>query len=370
MPKDIPGDGIPDQQSHKNGSGHRIIVIGGSTGGFEALKTIVKNLPAPFNGSIFIVWHTGANAGGVLANVLNGLTPIYVANAYNNEEIQPNRIYIAPPDHHLIIDRGFLRVTNGPKENRFRPAIDPLFRSASFAYGTRVVGVVLSGAMDDGTAGLWKIKQTGGIAIVQDPYDAEVPSMPVSALRAVKADFVVPVSDIAPLLVKLSKEDVSDENIKGNRQHGDQDTKTEIDIATGADAFREGSLMMGKLSPVACPECHGVLSVITEEKLSRFRCHTGHAFSPDALMSALTEKIEEDLYSALRGMDETVLLLNYMGDHYAEINHPTLAALYFEKSKRAEERIGIVRNIITEHETRENNKSFAKPGSEREQMNH
>jgi len=347
----------PNISDHHNGqnsasgneAGHRIITIGASTGGFEAFKTIVKNLPVPFNGSIFIVWHMAPEAGGVLANVLNGLTSIYTANAYDKEEILPNRIYIAPPDRHLIIERGFVRTTSGPKENRFRPAIDPLFRSAAYNYGPRVVGVVLSGGMDDGTAGLWKIKENGGIAIVQDPLDAEVPSMPASALRVVTADYVVPVSEMAPLFAKLSEEKVMAENgLK--REHN---TEIEIDIAEGEDAFTNGSLKMGKLSPITCPECHGVLSVIKEDRLTRFRCHTGHAYSPEALLSTLSDKIEEDIYSVLRGMDESVLLLNYMGDHYAEINYPTLAALYFEKAKQAEKRIGMIRDMVKEVEAAE-----------------
>ncbi len=324
----------------------RIIVIGASAGGFEAFKTIVKNLPPDFNASIFIVWHMSPDIRGVLPTVLNKQNSIYTAHAYNEESIQPNRIYIAPPDHHLLIEEGRVRVTHGPKENRFRPAIDPLFRSAAYAYGNRVIGVILSGALDDGTAGLWRIKYSGGITIVQDPKDAEVPSMPQNALREVKVDYCVPVTDIAGLLVKLSNEKIK-ENAMPLK---DEKTKIEIEIAAEKNALDKGALDIGELSMFTCPECHGVLSKIMDGNISRFRCHTGHAFSADVLMAAVTEKVEESLYNAIRGIEESMLLLNHIGDHFAEANQPKLAALYFNKAKEAEKRATVIRKTIFSHE--------------------
>ena len=184
----------------------KIIVIGASAGGFEAFKTIVKDLPADLNASIFIVWHMAPDIRGILPQVLNRFNTLYAAHAFDKEKIQRGRIYIAPPDHHLIIEEGRVRITRGPKENRFRPAVDPLFRSAAYVYGNRVIGVILSGSLDDGTAGLWAVKHYGGIAIVQDPLDAEVPSMPANAMREVMVDYSVPVSELAGLLTRLSKQ--------------------------------------------------------------------------------------------------------------------------------------------------------------------
>src|SRR4051812_33192106 len=160
-----------------------IIVIGASAGGYEVLKTIVKSLPSKIDASIFIVWHMAPTIRGVLPMVLNKENSIHAAHAVDNEIIKPNRIYIAAPDHHMLLEDGRVRVTHGPKENRFRPAVDPLFRSAAYEYRNRVIGVVLSGALDDGTAGLWTIKNYGGLAVVQDPNSAEVPSMPENAVR-------------------------------------------------------------------------------------------------------------------------------------------------------------------------------------------
>jgi len=337
-----------EQEGTENFSGgnQRIIVIGASAGGFEALKTIVKGLPPDFDASIFIVWHISPNAPSILPQVLNKFNTIYAAQAYNGEEIKPNRIYVAPPDHHMLVEDGKIRITHGPKENRFRPAVDPLFRSAAYAYGNRVIGVILSGALDDGTAGLWTVKHYGGIAIVQNPMDAEVPSMPENAMRVVNIDHSIGVSELPALLVRLSKEPVN-ENVNVMK---DEQTKREIEIAAEESALQKNILNFGVLSPFTCPECHGVLSRLQNDNIIRYRCHTGHAYSVDALMAALTEKIEDSLYNAIRAMDESVMLLNHLGDHYAEANQPKLAALYFKKAKEAYDRSQPVRKTVLSHE--------------------
>ena len=328
-----------------NTSGQRIIVIGASAGGFEALKKIVKELPADFNAPLFIVWHMSPDIRGILPQVLNRVNSIYAAHAYDREEIKSNRIYVAPPDYHLLLEEGTVRVTHGPKENRFRPAVDPLLRSAAYAYGSRVIGVILSGALDDGTAGLWTVKHYGGTAIVQDPMDAEVPSMPENAIREVNVDYCVGVSEIAKLLVRLTKQPVKKEEVMKDEQ-----TKKEIEIAAEENALEKGLMNLGELTPFSCPECHGVLSRLQSNNIIRYRCHTGHAYSVDALMTSITEKIEDSLYSAIRGMDEIIMLLNHIGDHLAEINQPKLAALYFKKAKEAQGRSELVRKAVLYHE--------------------
>ncbi|HEX8561763.1 MAG TPA: chemotaxis protein CheB [Flavobacterium sp.] len=325
---------------------HRIIVIGASAGGFEAIKNIISDLPSDFTSPIFIVWHMSPDIHGIMPTVLNKLNRMYAAHAYDNEPITSNRIYVAPPDHHLLIESGHVRLTRGPKENHFRPAVDPLFRSAAYTYRNRVIGVVLTGGLDDGTSGLWRIKYNGGIAVVQDPDDAEVPSMPENALREVDVDHCVPLAEIGALLNTLTKQD-----LPGNHKPmNDEQTKVEIGIAAGDSKYDRGSLKIGELSPFTCPECQGVLSKITEGELTRFRCHTGHAFSVDTLLSIITEKIESNLYTALSGIEESMLLLNHIGDHLAEINHPKLAALYFKKAKDAEGRANMMRNTVMGNE--------------------
>jgi two-component system chemotaxis response regulator CheB len=325
-----------------------IIVMGASAGGFEAFRRIVAALPADFSASIFIVWHMAPHIRSVLPHVLNRVNSIYTAHAYDNEEILPNRIYIAPPDHHLLIEEGKVRITRGPKENRFRPAVDPLFRSAAYTYGNRVVGVILSGALDDGTSGLWTIKDHGGIAVVQNPMDAEVPSMPEHAIREVAIDHIVPVAEMAGLLVKLAAEEVEESRVQPQSHH--DLTNIEIHIAEEDAAMETGIMQFGDLTPFTCPECHGVLTRIMDGKRARYRCHTGHAFSADALLSSLTENIEDSLWNAIRGMDENIMLLNHIGDHFAEINQPQLAATYFNKAQEAEARSQLVRKAVFSHE--------------------
>jgi len=187
-------------------------------------------------------------------------------------------------------------VTRGPKENRFRPALDPLFRSAAYNYGPRSIGVVLSGALDDGTSGLWTIKHRGGLAVVQDPNDADISSMPENAIREVDVDHIVPVADMPELLVRLSSQEVP-ERAEGAMQDSSEDKRTRLEIRIAAEdnALEAGVMEWGELSPFTCPDCSGVLSKIKDGNRPRFRCHTGHAFSSDSLLAALTETIEESL---------------------------------------------------------------------------
>ncbi|MBO9571351.1 MAG: chemotaxis protein CheB, partial [Chitinophagaceae bacterium] len=256
--------------------------------------------------------------------------------------------YVAPPDHHLLIEEGFVRVTRGPKENRFRPAIDPLFRSAALAYGSRVIGIILSGALDDGAAGLWAIKQQGGLAIVQDPDDAEVSSMPMNAISAVNTDHIVPVEKMGTLIAKLVNEQVSKNN--GTEMDHEKRTYMEVNIAMEKDTANHNISEYGELTTYTCPECHGVLTSLREGDRIRFRCHTGHAFSADSLLSGITENIEETLWTTIRSMQESMFLLNHMGDHFAEANQPKTAALYFKKAREASKRTDLVRKAVFDHE--------------------
>jgi two-component system, chemotaxis family, protein-glutamate methylesterase/glutaminase len=325
-----------------------IIVIGASAGGFDAISQLVATLPPDLDAAVFIVWHMAPEVKGILPRVLNSHKTLWAAHALDYEPIVCNRIYVAPPDRHLIVERGFVRVSRGPKENRFRPAVDPLFRSAAYSYGEQVIGVVLSGALDDGTAGLWAIKNRGGIAIVQDPCDAQVPSMPEHALQAVEIDYQVSVDQMGSLLTHLAAEEIT------NEKEPDMDENKKIS-AEIRYALQEGSpvksmLQIGELTPFACPECHGVLSAIKDGDIIRYRCHTGHAYSADSLLASITENIENTLWDTIRGIEESIFLLNNLGDHYAEKNYPRLAAQYFKKAHEAEERIKLIRRVVMDHE--------------------
>lgn len=325
-----------------------IIVIGASAGGFEAIRRLVAGLPADLPASLFIVWHMSPDIKGVLPQVLNRFSALPAGDALDKEPIIKGRIYIAPVDHHLLIEKDRVRITRGPKENRFRPAIDPLFRSAGYTYGSRVIGIVLSGALDDGSAGLWTIKWYNGLAIVQDPVDAEVSSMPQNALEAVNMDYKVPVSEMPELLIKLVNESAPVYDEINGREN--ERTKMEIGVAMEDETLKKKLMDLGDLTPYTCPECHGVLTAFRDGNLLRFRCHTGHAFSVDSLLASISENIEVNLWTAVRSVQESVMLLNHMGDHFAAMNQPKFAAMYFKKAQEAASRARIVRKAVFTHE--------------------
>lgn len=345
---------------------HRdIIVIGASAGGFEAIQTLVAKLPADLRATIFIVWHMSPDATGVLPQVLNKKSRIPASNARNREYFQPGHIYIAAPDRHLLLGQGYMRLTRGPKENSFRPAVDPLFRSAASLYGPRVIGVILSGALDDGTSGLWSIKQAGGLTIVQDPADATISSMPEHALRSVDIDYCVPVADMADLLIRLTNE-IPDQPFTAMTPN--EQIQAELDIAAENNEAALTLFRQAKLTPYTCPECNGVLAQLTDGDRPRFRCHTGHAFSPDALLAAITESIEDNYYKVMRSLDECTMLLNHLGDHFAEANEPKLAALFFKKAKEERKRTDILRDALNTYEHISRNALLEEAGREDEKQ--
>ena len=325
------------------GDDYAIVVIGASSGGVNALKELVSKLPSDLNAAIFIVWHMSPTIEGILPKVLNRLnSSFHATNAIDKEPILPKKIYVAPPDKHLLIEKGRVRLTRGPKENRFRPAVDPLFRSAAFNYGERVIGIILSGALDDGTAGLWTVKYYGGTAIVQDPEEAEVRGMPESALRKVDVDYCVTITAINEILATWKPK----QEVKNEMLEKDKKTEAEIRIASEENALALGIMEIGELTPFTCPECHGVLAALKDGNIKRYRCHTGHAFSADSLLSSITERIEENIFSAIRGIDESVMLLNHVGDHFAEKNETKVASYYFNKAKEAADRSAVLRLAV------------------------
>ena len=318
-----------------------IIVIGASAGGIEALRSLVSQLPADFAAAIFVVLHTSPQSPGVLHDILARAGPLPAIRSRDHDAITPGCIYVASPDYHLLLEPGIIRVTRGPKENRFRPAIDPLFRSAAQTYGPRVIGVILTGGLDDGTAGLWAIKQLGGTAIVQDPEEAFAPSMPMTAMKYVKVDYCLPLAEIAPLLVQLTGEPVEEEGAKAVPEEID----IEVNIAKENSSLNAGVLKLGGPSNYTCPECHGVLLQLNEAGRTRFRCHTGHAYSIDSLMTDLGEKIEDSLWNAIRTLEENVLLLRHLAEHSRAHADNDLSETYLKQAREAERRADLVREV-------------------------
>lgn len=324
-----------------------IVVVGASMGGIEALQTLVRGLPEDFKGSVFIVLHTAPSSPNNLDRILGRAGPLPVRNARDWDPIELGQIYVAPADHHMLIERsGYVRLSRGPKENRFRPAIDPLFRSAARGYGRRVVGVVLTGFLDDGTAGLWSIKERAGMTVVQSPEEAIAPAMPLSALRHVEVDFCVRLKEMGPLLARLAVTAVDE---KGEKPVS-EDLETEVKIAQEDNAISSGILKWGEPSLFACPECHGVLMQLKEGANLRFRCHTGHAYSLETLLSEITESTESTLWNAVRSVEESILLMKRIAKQLQEHGHKPEAQAFQQKIQVAEEQIRLLRAAIMRKE--------------------
>jgi two-component system chemotaxis response regulator CheB len=323
----------------------RLVVVGASSGGIEALTKLAAALPADFPAAVCVVLHTSAQSPGILDGILDRAGPLPARAVRGGERPQPGHIYAAPPDHHVVVEPNRLRLTKGPRENRFRPAIDPLFRSAAQVYGPAAVGVVLTGNLDDGTAGLWAIKRLGGVAIVQDPADAAYPSMPQSAVQHVRVDHVVPLAAMAPLLTRV----VTTPVYEGAVVVPDR-IDIEVKIAKAEDPFTAGIEQLGEASTFACPDCHGVLLRLDEEGHVRFRCHTGHAYSAESLLAAINERVEDALWNAVRAVDEGARYIRHLSEHLQPFDiarAEQFAAEALETRRQSE----AVRRIVTGRET-------------------
>lgn len=279
---------------------------------------------------------------GVLHKIFGRVSKMPVAQAVDGEKIEPGRVYVARPDHHLIIERERVRVTLGPKENRHRPAVDPLFRSAAVAYGSRVIGVILSGNLDDGTAGLLAVKKRNGIAVVQNPDDALYNGMPNNALNNVAVDYCMLSADIGPLLLRL----VYEPDAPAEFESVSQTLEIEAKIASlGLDPMEQKD-KFGKPSFFTCPECHGILLELHDDELMRFRCQVGHAFSSDSLQAEQDVALETALWVALRSMQENEDLANRMAQRARIQNRHKMANKMAEKAEKLKEHAEIIRNFL------------------------
>lgn len=321
-----------------------MIVIGTSAGGLRALGRMLGALPPHLNAAIFIVQHLAADKPSILPQILTDICSLPARHATDGEPIQTGRIYVAPPDYHLLVNQGVMRLVRGPQENRFRPAIDTLFRSAARAYGPRVVGVVLTGYLDDGTVGLQAIKHRGGVAIVQDPEEAEYPSMAKSALRFVKVDYCLPLAEISERLVQLSKEPTASEEAYPVTQEIEIESNiTEQGMNT--QEFLEHVEAIGTRTTYTCPECNGILWQIGTEPL-RFRCHTGHSFTANVFFSEQTQSIENALWSAVRAMEEKVTFSRQMAERMESYHLQDAATKCTDHANQLDAEVSIIREII------------------------
>jgi two-component system chemotaxis response regulator CheB len=325
-------------------SGHSIVVIGASAGGVEGLLALARSLPVDLPAAVFMVLHIPPHSSSVLPQLLTRARGMPAVHPKDGAPIQPGHIYVAPPDQHLLLDRTHVRLGRGPYENGHRPAVDTLFRSAARWHGPRAVGVVLSGALDDGTAGLSAIKLAGGVTVVQDPADALYPSMPQSALDNVPIDHVAPLASLGALIKRLVTEPAA--------TTANAPSKRIETFGQEALVAEEGAGSMDPLenrgvpSPFACPDCHGVLWELKDGELVRFRCRVGHAYLPQSLAGAQSERVQEALWIALRALKESSALSLRMAERATRRNMETLARAYEERARAASERAGVIEAVL------------------------
>lgn len=329
-------------------------MIGGSAGSIAALKTVFRELPRDLPASIFVVVHVSSESPGMLGHLLSQVGNLPAKNATDKEETHYGQIYVAPPDHHLILERGRVRVLRGPRENRHRPAIDPLFRSAARAYGPRVIGVLLSGLLDDGSAGLYAIKQRGGIAAVQDPKSALWSQMPQNALQYAAPQHIWRTEEIARNLTELAYSDEGTSMSKqkkskmkgGKRSEAAKEKHTSADISASDQNAEVAYADEGEGTPsvFACPECHGVLWELRDDEMVRFRCRIGHSYGPDSLAKELSMASENALWAAVRALEEKAAMQRRIAEGIAGNGQTTTRLLEQSAADAANARL--IREMI------------------------
>ncbi|AGA90352.1 chemotaxis response regulator containing a CheY-like receiver domain and a methylesterase domain [Thioflavicoccus mobilis 8321] len=322
----------------------RIILMGASSGGTEALTEVLKGLRPGLAAAIFVVRHVPGDSVNFLPQLLARDCPLPVCLAANGETFRAGTVYVAPADHHLLVDTDQMFLSRGPRENRARPAIDPLFRSAALAFGPRAVGVVLSGSLDDGTAGLVAVKRSGGIAVVQEPADALNPDMPQSALHYVEADHCLPAAEIGPLLVRLVATEISTA-VPEAIEHLQAGWRREVAIQRHETGTVAGAAELGELFPASCPECGGPLWEM-KDGVPRYRCHTGHALTARHLVEGLGQAAEEALWAALRVLEERSRMLRRIGQQDAERGRDASQRAFAERAAETDRYVATLRELL------------------------
>jgi two-component system, chemotaxis family, protein-glutamate methylesterase/glutaminase len=315
---------MPDEE----GARRDLVVIGSSAGGVDTLKRVVAGLPKDLEASVCIVLHIAPASPSALARILARSGPLACRQAADGDPLEPGQILVAPPDRHLVIEDNYVRLTVGPRENGHRPSVDALFRSAAMAAGGRVVGVVLSGNQDDGTAGLAAIKARGGATIVQDPEEALYPGMPASAVANVAVDAVVPSEGIAAAIAAMVKTHDPPFEAEPNQPAVPEDRLTSV-----------------------CPDCGGVLTEEREAGIVVWRCRVGHRYSPEHLVQAQASNIESALWAATRALDDRSALLERISRQTQAHGNALSARSFLAKARAASGQAELIRNVLAQAST-------------------
>jgi two-component system chemotaxis response regulator CheB len=327
--------------------GHDILVIGASAGGVQALCEVVGGLPEDLPAAVFVVLHIAPHPSSALPAILTRCGQLPAQHPEDGDPLRPGHVYVAPPGRHLTIERDRVCINRGPRENGHRPAVDVLFRTAARAYGNRVVGVVLTGNLDDGTAGLAAIKKHGGVAIVQDPAEADYPGMPSSAIENDAVDHVALLAGIPRLLVELAHQEVEpqEEEDPVSDEHEPSEDRAHLGVDGGNPG--EG---YGPPSGLTCPECGGALYDKQEETVIGFRCRVGHAYSPESLAAAQAEEIDAALWAAVRALEENAALAYRLAHRMAGAGKEALESRYSSRAQGSERYAQTLRKILMEDE--------------------
>jgi two-component system chemotaxis response regulator CheB len=320
-----------------------VVVIGASAGGVEALTTLVSLLDKDFPAPILVTVHIPVSSESMLPNILTRKGKIPASHPKDGESLKSGHIYIAPPNQHMILEDGMIRLSNGPRENGHRPAIDTMFRSAANVYGSGVIGIILSGTLDDGTTGLEVIKNAGGKAYVQDPDEAFFSGMPLSAIRQVRIDKILPLAGLAALMNHLVAEEIGlVEGVPPAMENSEEADNIRQDIKS-FELGGEGE------SPtiLTCPECGGAIWELKQGDLVRFQCHTGHAYSEESFFAEQTSEMEAALWTAVRSLEEKASFARRMASRTRLANLNFTADRYEERANEAENTADMIRKILS-----------------------
>lgn len=331
------------------------IVIGASAGGIEPLLEIVASLPSDLPAAVCVVVHFPDTATSLLPQLLGRHGKLPAQHAEHGQALEAGCIYVAPPGQHLLIEEGRLMVTRGPRENGHRPAIDPLFRTAARSLTVGVIGVILSGTLDDGSLGLKLIKAYGGTAVVQDPDDALFGTMPLNAIEAARVELVLPAREIGPALARLAGElaEMSAEAQAARRQSAMSVSTEREEIDNEAAIVKQDKEALeqngrnGQTSMFTCPDCGGVLWELEEGNLLRYRCHVGHAYTANGLRAEQASHLEGALWAAVRTLEESAALARRMANRARQRNNRRTAEHFEARAQEDAQRADLVRQALT-----------------------